>query len=1114
MAETELHFFELNNFDLRTWSYGSLLRYLPPELSSLSRRSHKVTIEEASTEAMLLTVSSPTQVASVTMRLEEGKLHLGCSCLASNGKPCVFQVQGVLNLMENPDVRIFFDKDKRNAQIRLESRRYGLEELNDPEEEFELVWQDDRPVVKPKNRHLQSADEGDLQQLATQLVPAIPVVQEWSQEATKILVWTQSRFQEHFYLTVFEAFIAGNGSLRGPMRQLHAVDLLLEADDAALLRFYGAVAKFQDVHRTVGQITDRQAFTWLLKNPENLPVYIHNFSISETVSPQALRKVEMVAKGMEMSLTVYQNGDYFEVVGVLTIEGKLFDLLETRLRYGHFLLAGDRLHFIERDGMKELLEYLQRNRNKVVLHKSKFEAFRKAILERVESYVRVVYSYLKPATARQRKELDFDQPPQKIVYLDDAGQYVHITPAMVYGQVEVPVFSPRILYCVDAQGRPFQVERDARIELEFATSVLMAHPAFPDQVGQDHVYLHKTLFLDENWFLETFEEWRRQGIAILGFQTIKNNGLNPYKGQVHVSVVSGIDWFETKVEVKFGGEIVPLRQLYTSVRNKTRYVLLQDGTKGILPEEWMEKLGNYFRLGSIDGEVIRTLRQRYQDVRSYYADEYLSPAVKADIKGLEDQLNSTDVIPEVSLPSGLQVVLRDYQYEGVKWLSFMSDLNFGACLADDMGLGKTLQVITFLLLEKRKSPGKPSLVIVPSSLLFNWQLEIQKHAPGLTFAAYYGEGRRMSFVEQKAYDVILTTYSVMVAEIHRLRAHTYHYVVLDESQNIKNPGSQRYRAACQLKSKNRIIMTGTPIENNTLDLFGQFSFVVPGLLGSRRYFKDQYFMPINKFRESKKVEELQARIRPFLLRRVKEQVARQLPKKSEMVIYCEMGAEQRRVYDAYAEEFRNYLSGRDDGDISRQKLHILQGLTKLRQICISPTLLNDEEYYGAASAKVEVLLEQLEALVPHHKVLVFSQFVTALDLVKKELDLRKIGYSYLVGSTTRREKVVEEFQQEESKRVFLISLKAGGTGLNLTAADYVFMLDPWWNPATENQAIDRVHRIGQDKQVMAVRLICPDTIEERVIQLQENKKELTEGLIRTEATLVKELDKASLLSLL
>jgi len=309
------------------------------------------------------------------------------------------------------------------------------------------------------------------------------------------------------------------------------------------------------------------------------------------------------------------------------------------------------------------------------------------------------------------------------------------------------------------------------------------------------------------------------------------------------------------------------------------------------------------------------------------------------------------------------------------------------------------------------------------------------------------------------------------------------------------------------------MLTGTPLENNTFDLYAQFSLACPGLLGTRKHFKDQYVVPIDKFNDTRKAHELQRIVRPFLLRRTKKQVATELPEKTEMVIYCEMGAEQRKVYDSYKLEYRNYLMSQKSDELAGQTMHILKGMTLLRQICNSPALISNDVFCGNASAKIETLMEEIEGKSGEHKILIFSSFVGMLDLVRAELQHRKIGYSYLTGQTTKREAEVKRFSENPDVRVFLISLKAGGTGLNLTEADYVYLIDPWWNPAAEQQAIDRVYRIGQQKHVVAVRLICPDTIEDKIMQLQQRKQRLIEDIIKTEGNLLQTLGKAELLEL-
>jgi SNF2 family DNA or RNA helicase len=367
----------------------------------------------------------------------------------------------------------------------------------------------------------------------------------------------------------------------------------------------------------------------------------------------------------------------------------------------------------------------------------------------------------------------------------------------------------------------------------------------------------------------------------------------------------------------------------------------------------------------------------------------------------------------------------------------------------------------------------------------------------------------------RKFDIILTSYTTLLTDVNFLKSYAFNYIFLDESQQIKNPESQRYKAVKLLQSRNKIAITGTPIENNTFDLYSQFSFACPGLLGSKRYFKDIYSAPIDNFKDSKRAKDLQRKVRPFLLRRTKAEVAKELPSKTETVLYCEMQEQQRAIYDAYEKEFREYISAKDEKELDKNRMNVLRGLTKLRQICNSPKLLKDGTLSDTQrSAKIEALMEQIEDNAPHHKMLVFSQFVSMLDLIEGELQKSGIGYVKLTGRTKNREAVVDQFQKQNNIRVFLISLKAGGTGLNLEQANYVYLVDPWWNPAVENQAIDRVHRIGQTKNVTAIRLICPNTVEEKIMQLQATKKELASELIVEDASFISSLNKKDLLGFL
>ncbi len=467
----------------------------------------------------------------------------------------------------------------------------------------------------------------------------------------------------------------------------------------------------------------------------------------------------------------------------------------------------------------------------------------------------------------------------------------------------------------------------------------------------------------------------------------------------------------------------------------------------------------------------------------------------------------------VTVSNNLQGTLRPYQLEGLKWLNFLDDFNFGGCLADDMGLGKSIQIISFVLLlkEKRKKCAT-NLLVVPTTLVFNWQAEIKKFAPKLNIYTLHGAERIKNTKGLDKYDVILTTYSTLLLDINYLRKFPFEYIFLDESQQIKNPESQRYKAVKMLQARNRVAITGTPIENNTIDLYAQFSFACPGLFRTKQHFKELYSVPIDQFKDKRRARELQDKIKPFLLRRTKEQVAQELPPKTETILYCPMAKEQRDTYQAYEKEFRDFISATEVEELKKNSMHVLRGLTKLRQICNSTKLLKSDEVVGQqTSSKLEVLKVQIEMNAPNHKMVIFSQFVSMLELIQTELDELNIGYVKLTGVTTNREAVVSSFRNESEVRLALISLKAGGTGLNLIEADYVYLVDPWWNPAVENQAIDRLHRIGQEKHITAIRLICPDTLEEKMLELQNTKKALSSTLISDNGKL---LEKEELLTLL
>jgi non-specific serine/threonine protein kinase len=387
--------------------------------------------------------------------------------------------------------------------------------------------------------------------------------------------------------------------------------------------------------------------------------------------------------------------------------------------------------------------------------------------------------------------------------------------------------------------------------------------------------------------------------------------------------------------------------------------------------------------------------------------------------------------------------------------------------------------------------------------MYNWQNEIGKFTPNISFYVHHGAGRSRDALASNEADVIITTYGTLRSDIKQFVEVAFDYVVLDESQAIKNPNSKVTKAAGLLKATNRLCLSGTPLQNNTFDIYAQMNFLNPGMLGSV-----EFSIPIDKFGEKEQKDHLRKLLYPFMLRRTKEQVAKDLPEKQEMVLFCEMGDEQRKIYEAFRNDYRDKILGVvDNQGIQKSQLTILQGLMKLRQICDSPSIIKDEEKFPNVSVKLEEIGREITENISNHKALVFSQFLGMLALIKERLTELGVDYEYFDGSSTvlERERAIQRFQNDESCRVFLISLKAGGVGLNLTAADYVYIVDPWWNPAVEQQAIDRTHRIGQTKNIFAYRMICTDTVEDKILKLQDRKRSLARELITDDEGFVKSL---------
>ncbi|MCU7551328.1 SNF2 family helicase [Chitinophagaceae bacterium LB-8] len=935
-------------------------------------------------------------------------------------------------------------------------------------------------------------------------------------KGTVIIVLKNYRFHKQLTIELYEAPTTQSGKIKNPLTPINPSDVALKVQQSEEIRYFSAISRFQNNPTASKSPLDIDALKSVVKNPMGFRVFYHNPEFSEHVVAGSLQEVSIGATIHDVILTVSKQKDLYEIIPQVTIDHRTYRFNEISLKYDYFILVKDTMHLLGNFHLLKVARFFQQQWAGLRVHESKFKEFQQQIINKLEDHVTVVYNYIQQGTVAQIEESSFRGPGERLIYLSDLDRYVMINPVMKYGEIEIPVLTKKQIYAQDGKGELFNVQRNVEEEVRFTALLMKQHAYFEEQLDDDlpYFYMHKQRFLDEDWFLNAFEQWQNAGITVLGFNQLKGNKYNSNKAKISVQVRSGLNWFNTEVNVRFGNKRASLKQLHQSVRNKNRFVQLDDGTFGILPQEWLEKFENYFNAADISGEELLTPKINFSSVKKLYQEEELDEEARREINLYETKLSHFDSIQEAEAPQELNASLRHYQIQGLSWLNFLDDYNFGGCLADDMGLGKTLQIIAFVLLQRKKAKHNTNLVVVPTSLIFNWQAEVQKYAPSIMMHTIYGSNRVRHTKELDQYEIVLTSYGTLLSDITYLKNYTFNYIFLDESQNIKNIESQRYAAVRLLKSRNKIAITGTPVENNTLDLYAQLSFACPGLLGSKQSFKYLFSIPIDQFKSSKRSKELQQKVAPFVLRRSKKDVAKELPEKTEMVLYCPMGEAQRKVYEVYEKELRDFIEGKLEDELNKNSIHILRGMTRLRQICNSPLLLQDEKLYGDESSKIETLIEQIENKSSVHKILVFSQFVSMLDLIKEALEKSGIKYESLTGRTKDREAIVSNFQNNENVRVFLISLKAGGTGLNLTEADYVYLVDPWWNPAVENQAIDRSYRIGQKKNVVAVRLICPDTVEEKIMKLQEAKRGLSDDLIKTESTFFKSISKSEWIGLL
>jgi superfamily II DNA or RNA helicase len=699
--------------------------------------------------------------------------------------------------------------------------------------------------------------------------------------------------------------------------------------------------------------------------------------------------------------------------------------------------------------------------------------------------------------------------PSYQLFLTESSSFLMIHPQFSYDDIIVDgIFKPEnIIY---KNGIKIYVKRFQPGESAFSDEIKALHPSFEKQLN-GYYFLSIDEAKKKNWFLKFYHSMLAKNVSIIGMDMLKNFRYSSYAIESEYSII-GMEnnMLSIQFKVKFGEDIIDNLELQKALQSKQKSILLSDNTIGVLTDEWLEKFGLLVKHCRIQKEFLSVPKWIliFNKALSEFTDSTDELIIEHDWWEQWNQWQTSDAV-QYPISTEIKALLRPYQQKGFEWMVLLSKIGAGACLADDMGLGKTLQTICFLDYKKSLSPNTIQVIISPSSLMYNWKVEIEKFAPHLKTHVYHQSNRNIEDLATNEADILITSYGTARADIELLEGLQFSTIVLDESHNIKNPLAQVSKAVLRLKADSKIILSGTPIMNNTLDLFPQLSFIVPQLFGSQEFFSKEYVHPIDRDKDKDKIEQLKRVTAPFVLRRTKEQVAKDLPNKTESILWCEMGSAQKRYYNEVKENIKSslFVSIKSEG-LGKSKMNVLAGIQKLRQLCSSPVPIEDYEHQTNESIKIDTLIEELEGNLQNNKVIVFSQFLGALGNLGNRLTENGIEFYQIDGSTPmpKRQELVDKFQDKNNPvRLFILSLKTGNAGITLTEANYVFLIDPWWNRQVENQAIDRVYRIGQEKNVFAYRMICRDTIEEKIIQLQQTKMQLSEELISEDEGFVKNL---------
>jgi superfamily II DNA or RNA helicase len=689
-----------------------------------------------------------------------------------------------------------------------------------------------------------------------------------------------------------------------------------------------------------------------------------------------------------------------------------------------------------------------------------------------------------------------------------SDQYLIITPQFIYDGLVLEQ-STEAVSTATWLGATYHIKRDIDAEEEFIKWIKQQHPSF-EKKSTDYTIS----FADakqKHWFLHFYRNLVAKDCDILGMDLMKHFRFNENLVTTKLKTVSTI---ETSVQlhctVSFGKEKVALKELQKQVFAGAKTILLSNSTLGVLTDEWYQQYGTIIKHARLIDDDNISIAQWILLQADTSLNKLVAQALPSAAKWQQKwQAWQKDADAVYNLPNTVQANLREYQQKGYEWMALLSEIGAGALLGDDMGLGKTLQTISYLAWLKEKHTKQCALIICPASLTYNWQKEIEKFAPSLSVTLFSELDKGLPDYVAEPTDVLIVSYRMLQLRIDEFSAYNWLTAVLDESHYIKNPDAKVTRAVQMLSHvPYRVGISGTAVINSSLDLFSQLSFLVPDLLGSQAFFKKQYHVPIKNNNSEVHIEQLQRLTAPFVLRRTKDQVAKDLPEKTVAIRYTEMSEDQQAFYDRVKKSIKKnlFLQIKEEG-IGKARLNVIQGIQKLRQICSSPAQVQLDGETCTDSTKIRECVEELTHKTGEHKVLIFSQYLATLDGFETELTSHGIKYLRIDGSLNAKEKadVAAEFEANPEVRVFLLSIKAASHGLTLVSADLVYLVEPWWNESVENQAIDRSHRIGQLKPVLAYKMICKNSIEEKLLDIQTYKTQLSTNLVQAEEQFTKSL---------